>query len=104
MKSLQDQTFGGSNLSLDEFRSLSKSVSWAAVVRNYLESHNRGNELKPVMAEEKSRLVSEMMKSRTNMRLEQAKKEQAQRWGGMPNQTKAKVRLCLSDLTIIVRL
>ena len=33
-------------------------------------------------------------------KLEQAKKEQAQRWGGMPNQTKAKVRLCLSDLGI----
>ena len=102
MKSLQEHTFGGSNLSLDEFRSLSKSVSWAAVVRNYLESHNRGNELKAVVADEATRSVSEMMKSRTNMRLEQAKKEQAQRWGGMPNQTKTKVQSSFLDSVIIV--
>ena len=35
-------------------------------------------------------------------KLEQAKKEQAQRWGGMPNQTKTKVQSSFLDSVIIV--
>ena len=92
MKALQDQTFGGSNLSLGEFRQLSKSISWAAVVRSYMESSNRGTELKPAQGEETTEVtVNDIMKSQTNVRLEAARKEQAKKWSKMPNETKTKV-------------
>ena len=92
MKQMQDQTFGGSNLSLGEFRQLSKSISWAAVVRSYMESSNRGQELKPAQGEETTEVtVNDIMKSQTNVRLEAARKEQAKKWSKMPNETKTKV-------------
>jgi hypothetical protein len=92
MKTLQDQTFGGSNVSFDEFRQLSKSISWAAVVRSYMESNNRGSELKAALGVEGTETgVKEIMNSMTNLRLEECRKAQAKKRNQMPRETKTKV-------------
>ena len=91
MKAMQDLTFGGSSASFEEFHPLSKSISWAAVIRSYMESNNRGGELRPAQGDENETTVNEIMKSRTNLRLEQARKNQAAKWSKMPKETKTMV-------------
>ena len=93
MKQLQDNTFGGSNQDFGELQQLNKSISWAAVVRSFMESSNRGTELKPSQGgDERETSVNEIMRSMTNMRLEASRKEAAKKWADAPDKTKAKVR------------
>ena len=91
MKESEINTFGGSNMSLDEFKQLNKSISWAAVIRSYMESGNRGNELKPQQGDESKTAVKEILKSVTNLRLEAMRKTQAKQSKG-GNELKKQVR------------
>ena len=43
---MQEKDTFGSNESFDEFRMLSKTIPWAAVIRSYMETIGRGMELK----------------------------------------------------------
>ena len=91
LKETEKATFGGSDMSLDEFKTLNKSISWAAVVRSYMETNNRGAELKPAAGDDSQNNVKDIMKSVTNLRLDEARKNQAKKWTKMPNETKTKV-------------
>ena len=44
---LQEKDTFGSGDSFEEFRMLSKTIPWAAVIRSYMETLGRGLELKP---------------------------------------------------------
>ena len=78
-------------MSLDEFKQLNKSISWAAVIRSYMESGNRGNELKPQQGDESKTEVKEILKSVTNLRLEAMSKTKAKQSKG-GNELKKQVR------------
>ena len=90
MKQKEKDTFGSGD-SLDEFRMLSKTIPWAAVIRSYMETIGRGTELKPGDDGDQTKSVKDIMKSVSNLRNDRAKKEQAKKWSKMPQETKTKV-------------
>lgn len=90
MKQKEKDTFGSGD-SLDEFRLLSKTIPWAAVIRSYMETIGRGTELKSAEDGDQSKSVKDIMKSVHNLRNDRAKKEQAKKWSNMPQETKTKV-------------
>lgn len=91
MKQKEKDTFGSGD-SLDEFRLLSKTIPWAAVIRSYMETIGRGTELKTAEdGGDQAKSVKDIMKSVHNLRNDRAKKEQAKKWSNMPQETKTKV-------------